>query len=208
MKGLLLKDWYMMTKYCRAYLLIAAIFIGVSFMDPNNSFFVFYPCVLCGMIPMNLLAYDERSGWMSYSGTLPYTRSQIVSAKYLIGLMTQAAMLILTGIAQTVNMTVNGNFDLGSFMVTMLIMLIISLLSSCIALPFVFKLGVERGRIYYYIMVGVVCAASIAGSNIMRAGSDTQIDAGGILCMIAAVGVGLYALSWYVSIVFFKKREL
>ena len=30
MKGLLLKDWYMMKKYCRAYLLIAVVFIAVS----------------------------------------------------------------------------------------------------------------------------------------------------------------------------------
>lgn len=63
MKGLLLKDWYMMKKYCRAYLLIAVVFIAVSLFSNDNMFFVFYPCLLCGMIPVNLLAYDERSRW-------------------------------------------------------------------------------------------------------------------------------------------------
>ena len=61
MKGLLLKDWYMMKKYCRAYLLIAVVFIAVSLGNEDNMFFVFYPCLLCGMIPVNLLGYDERN---------------------------------------------------------------------------------------------------------------------------------------------------
>lgn len=36
MKGLLLKDWYMMKKYCRAYLLIAVVFIAVSLFSNDN----------------------------------------------------------------------------------------------------------------------------------------------------------------------------
>ena len=98
MKGLLLKDWYMVKTYCRAYLLIAVVFIALSFFSDNNMFFVFYPCLLCGMIPVNLLAYDERSRWTQYSGTLPYTKTQIVSGKYLIGLFAQLAILIATGV--------------------------------------------------------------------------------------------------------------
>ena len=81
MKGLLLKDLYMMRKYCRSYLLIAVVFIALSFASNQNLFFVFYPCLLCGMIPVNLLGYDERSRWLQYSGTMPYTRAQIVSCK-------------------------------------------------------------------------------------------------------------------------------
>ena len=30
MKGLLLKEWYMMRKYCRVYLLITLVFLAVS----------------------------------------------------------------------------------------------------------------------------------------------------------------------------------
>ena len=64
MKGLILKDIYMMMKYCRAYLLIIIVFTAVSFVDNGNLFLVFYPTILCGMIPVNLLSYDERSRWL------------------------------------------------------------------------------------------------------------------------------------------------
>ena len=40
MKGLLLKDWYMVVKYCKAYLLISLVFIGASIMSDDNFFFI------------------------------------------------------------------------------------------------------------------------------------------------------------------------
>ena len=208
MKGLLLKDWYMVKKYCRAYLLIAIVFIAISFFSNDNMFFVFYPCLLCGMIPVNLLAYDERSHWMQYSGTLPYTKTQIVSGKYLIGLLAQLAVLAATGIAHGVKMYAAGNFVLGDFAVLMLLMLIVSTLSSSICLPFVFKLGVEKGRTAYYVMVGFVCGASVLASSILRGQLMGEIQPDLILGLLAIVGISVYILSWYLSVMFFKKREI
>lgn len=208
MKGLLLKDWYMVKTYCRAYLLIAVAFIALSFLSDNNMFFVFYPCLLCGMIPVNLLAYDERSRWTQYSGTLPYTKKQIVSGKYLIGLFAQLAILMATGVGQVVKMSVAGNFVFGNFAVLMLLLLIVSTLSSSICLPFVFKLGVEKGRTAYYIMIGFVCGASVLASSILRGQLMSEIQPNLILALVAVVGICVYILSWYLSIVFFRKREI
>lgn len=208
MKGLLLKDWYMMKKYCRAYLLIAVVFIAVSLFSNDNMFFVFYPCLLCGMIPVNLLGYDERSRWMQYSGTLPYTKTQIVSGKYLIGLLSQITILVATGVAQVAKMLIAHNFELGDFAVLMLLMLIVSTLTSSICLPFVFKLGVEKGRTAYYVMIGFVCGASVLASSILRGQLVSEIQPNLILALVAVAGIGIYILSWYLSIVFFKKREI
>ena len=208
MKGLLLKDWYVMKKYCRSYILIAVVFIAVSFFSNDNMFFVFYPCLLCGMIPVNLLGYDERSRWMQYSGTLPYTKAQNVCGKYLIGLLTQLTVLVATGVAQAGKMIIAHNFVPGDFAVLMLLMLIVSTLTSSICLPFVFKLGVEKGRAAYYIMIGFVCGASVLASSILRGQLMSEIQPNLILALVAVVGIGVYLLSWYLSIVFFRKREI
>ena len=130
MKGLLLKDWYMIQKYCRSYILITAVFIGISLANGENLFFTFYPCMLCGMIPVTLLGYDERSGWMQYSGTMPYAKEQIVSEKYLIGILVQLTMLLVTGIAQATKMMIAGDFVLGKLAVLMLLMLVVSMLAA------------------------------------------------------------------------------
>lgn len=208
MKGLLLKDWYMMKKNCRSYLFIAVVFIAISFVNGGDMFFVFYPCLLCGMIPVNLLGYDERSRWMQYSATLPYTKTQIVSGKYLIGLFTQLAILIITGIAQMIKMITEGKFEPVNFGILMLLMLIVSTWTSSISLPFIFKLGVEKGRTAYYIMIGFVCTASVLASDFFRGELTFDIRPNLILTLMAIAGIGVYIISWYLSIIFFKKREI
>lgn len=208
MKGLLLKDWYMMKQYCRYYLFCAVGFTVLSVMSSGNMFFIFYPCLLCGMIPVNLIGYDERSRWMQYSGTMPYTKAQIVSGKYLIGLFSQLVILLLMGAAHAVKMTIAGDFVPGEFAVLMLLMLIVSTLSSSISLPFIFKLGVEKGRTAYYVMVGFVCAASFIVSNLFKGQLGTEIKPNLVLAILAVVGIGIYIFSWYMSIVFYKKREI
>ena len=208
MKGLLLKDFYMMKKYCRAYMLIAVVFIAVSFFAHENLFMTFYPCLLCGMIPVNLLAYDERSHWMEFGGTLPFTKTQIVSGKYLIGLLSQVVLLMVTGVAQGIRMAMNGSFLLQDFAVLMLLMLCLSAIASSITMPFVFKYGVEKGRMAYYVMIGLVCAAIAAASVFFKGQLQNEIRFKLPLVAVTLICIGLYALSWYLSIVFYRKREI
>lgn len=208
MKGLLLKDLYMTIKYCKSYFLITAVFIAVSFASNDDMFFIFYPCLLCGMIPVNLLAYDERSRWLQYSETMPYSKAQIVSGKYLIGLVAQMSVLLITGISQAIRMSISHTFVLGEYLVMIMLLLIMALISSSIALPFMFKVGVEKGRMAYYFMIGVVCAAGVAFSNLMSSETPTEIKPNGALPVVCLVGIGIYALSWYLSIAFYKKREI
>lgn len=208
MKGLLLKDWYMMKKYCRSYVVIAAVFIAVSLVSDDNMFFVFYPCLLCGMIPVNLLGYDERSHWVQYSSSLPYTKKQIVSVKYLIGLLAQITALIVTAATQGIKMRINGSFELNDFIVLMLLMLTMVTLTSSISLPFVFKLGVEKGRIAYYVMIGFVCCGGVLASYLFKEHLTAEINTNLLLIVLSFIGIGVYAFSWYLSVVFYKKREI
>ena len=176
-------------------------------MSSGNMFFIFYPCLLAGMIPVNLLGYDERSRWTEYVGTLPHTKTQIVSAKYLIGLFTQIALLTVICITQGVKMSIEGNFILKEFLVLMMLLLIMASVASSLTLPFVFKYGVEKGRGAYYVMIGVVCGGSIIASTIFKEGLHNEISLNGILPIACLVGVGIYVLSWYLAVVFYKKRE-
>lgn len=208
MKGLILKDLYMAAKYCRAYALIALVFLGVSVVNGEDTFFLFYPCLLCGMIPVNLLAYDERSKWLQYSATLPYSKAQIVSAKYVIGLMAQLVVLIATGIARSVQMRLSGNSNPAELILLLETILLLSAFASSIAMPFMFRWGVEKGRIAYYVMIGLVCAGAIVAKDLIAVipvQNATSVSLAPALCIGAAV---LYGLSWLLSIRCFQTREL
>ena len=126
----------------------------------------------------------------------------------MIGLLTQAALLIVTGISQGLKMTAAGNFVFGEFVVLMLLMLVVATLTSSVSLPFIFKLGVERGRTAYYVMIGFVCGASVLASSYFRGQLVAEIKPNLLLAILAVAGIGIYILSWYVSIVYFNKREI
>jgi len=208
MKGLIIKDLYMTAKYCRSNIIISFLFLLLSLASPDNLFFTFYPAMLGGMIPTNILAYDERSRWIQYSDTLPYSRAQIVSGKYIIGLIAQGTIIVSIGIAHAAVMISNGTFSTEAFGVFMMLILTMSLISSSINLPFMFKYGVEKGRLAYYVMVGIVCGGSVAASQLMTESTEREINLFGVLPIVCLIGIGIFALSWYLSIVFYKKREL
>ena len=105
-------------------------------------------------------------------------------------------------------MTAAGNFVFGEFVVLMLLMLVVATLTSSVSLPFIFKLGVERGRTAYYVMIGFVCGASVLASSYFRGQLVAEIKTNLLLAILAVAGIGIYILSWYVSIVYFNKREI
>ena len=208
MKGLLLKDLYMTRKYFRNYLFILILFLGLSFSSNENLFTVFYPGLLATMIPVNLLAYDERSHWDIYCATLPVSRDMVVSAKYLMELMLLGSVYLLTIAVQIIRMAVNQEFQWQSFLVLASLLWIVYLFAGSITLPFMFKLGVEKGRTAYYVMIGIICGGAAISGLAFGEGLQANISFGAGLilgCVIAAV---IFALSWYLSIIFYRKREL
>lgn len=208
MKGLLLKDLYMIRAYCRSFILIAAVFIAVSFTQDGNMFFVIYPCILASMIPVTLLSYDEKSHWILYSGALPCSRAQQVSAKYLIGLIAQIAILVVSAIGQAVRMASTGTLDADPFTALLFLLLIVTMLPPALTLPFVFAFGAEKGRIAYYVVIGMACAAGIILSRIFVRDLPKQVTMNAALPVMGIAVVGLYALSWYLSIVLYRRRDL
>lgn len=208
MKGLLLKDFYMLKKYYRTYLLIVVVFTAASLVGDDNMFFTFYPVLLCGMIPVSLLGYDERSRWIEYSGTLPYTKAQIVSSKYIIGLSAQIIVLLVTGIAQGIKMSKNGGLFANNYFLALMLGIFIMAAFSSFCLPFIFKFGMEKGRMAYYVMIGFICAGGWGASKLLKGGLKIGTQVNAVLLMLALAGIGIYVLSWYLSIVFYKRREI
>lgn len=207
MKGLLYKDFCLMKKHCRAYLFVLVFILLAAIMEEDGLFMLLYPCILSGMMPVTLLGYDERSGWDKYSAMLPYTKAQIVSAKYIVGLIMQTFVMALTAAAQLCRTMRFGDagVPLG---VLMAIMITASFVSVGLCMPFMFKLSVEKGRVAYYLMIGMVCGACAAASTHFDGSSSAVLPGAHVWLAAAALSAAIYGASWYVSIVWCKKREI
>ncbi len=112
MKGLLLNDIYQINKYCRMFFLLTLVFLVAAFFSEDYQFLFCYSFILLGALPMKLTAFDEKSKWNLYSQTLPVTKTEFVSAKYLIGLLSSFPIVLLTAAAKAIQMIQAGIFIL------------------------------------------------------------------------------------------------
>ena len=215
MKGLLLKDLYMSEKYCRVFLLIVVVFFGMSLMSGPGFFLLAYPCILMGLIPASLISYDEREKWDVYSGTLPCSRRQLVSCKYLVGLIGELPVICITTVLYALGLFRMGAFDPHAVLGMAAVFLLLGLIGPAATLPFMFRFGAEKGRIAYFAVIILLCGVSAAFGSIQGSGvGENALTAGivmpqaGVSFFLAVLAVLLYAGSWKLSIAFYKKREL
>lgn len=208
MSGLLLKEFYMAWKYCRLHLVITVLFLGLAMLGSSeNLFLLVYPCALASFIPATLLSYDTQSKWDVYFETLPTSRAQYVSVKYLTGLILGELVLIVTGLSQLLAMKLNGAGDMNQLWPLLCGLQVIALVPPALFLPLIFKLGVEKGRIWFLVMSGITFGGGTAlALGVEDWGSFSLPGNSSVWLLLGAIV--LYALSWLLSIRLYRTREL
>ncbi len=209
MKGLLLKDVYIIGKLCKTYFLMDILFFAAFYFggDSDKIFWLFYPCIFSGMLPMTLISFDERERWDKYAGTLPYTRTQLVSSKYLIGLCGSIITLAVASVIWTLKMSNSGESLTGDYFEVIIALISVSLIAPAVLFPFIFRFGAEKGRIFYVAIIGAACAVSFTFNEIDTAFAVKSNDF--LTCAVSfAVAAFVYSASWLLSAYFYKKREL
>lgn len=222
MKGLLLKDLYMLRRYGRIYLLIFAIYIlvGVSgdiylFNDTSGSnssfFFLYYLGIIAGMIPYTLLAYDEKEKWDSCSAFFPYNRADMVSAKYVMGLLLNVLLAVLLLIAYYVRGLLVGTSLFPDVFPTVEMIVTLGLVCPALTLPIIFRFGAEKGRIIYIAFMVLIVAVSFTSINMNaldKMGRVTMLPEKITLLPVIGIALLLYGISWLIAILLYRKKEL
>ena len=205
MIGLLRKDLYMTWAYCRSFVVILGVFLGVGLVNGENSFFVIYPMIIGMMLPVSILSYDERFKWHIACDALPCSRAQAVSSKYILTLLLVGLIFALTMLIQGIRLNRAG--DLAQLWELPGMLLPVGLVGPAVLLPVIFRLGVEKGRIFYYVLVGLVAASAVIFSSGQLPEIPTaQVQLPGLALVLGSLV--LFALSWGLSVVLYQRREL
>jgi hypothetical protein len=207
MKGLILKDLYVVIKQMKVLLLIVVLFTILL----GSTFGVFL-LLYCAMLPITTIAYDERAKWDKYAATMPYSRRDVVLSKYLLGLACMVVALILVFIGTLVYGVFTDAVFTGGSLVEMVIMLVslfcVTLIFMAINMPIIFKWGVEKGRIIF--IAGIAAFAAIIGATSVI--ENTAIFIEGFLnnyyYIFILAGVALLGASIPLSIKLYEQRDL
>lgn len=208
MKGLLKKDTYMLWKTGKPFFLICIVFLAVLFYAKDNLAFALFPCLMAGILPVTLISYEERDKWQSYSALLPVSRAQLVSEKYIFTILLLCVWFALLAVAFTVR-TIWFHTPLSDSPIqTFLLFAAFGLCLPTVLLPAVFKLGTEKARIFYIVIL-CIFSGVFGFIGVQTNTGDLVFPASLNFGAPAFLGVlVLFAASWVLSIRLFQKREL
>ena len=201
MKGLLYKDAVTLMKQLKLFLLMILIFAVI----PGYNMITF-ALVYCAMLPFSAMAYDERSKWNRLAAMLPYSDVQLVLCKYILGWLSVLGAMLIAAVAQFAVLLIRGaQAELAAMLLTLVVSTSASLILLALSLPFLYRFGVERGRMTFIvaIVVGVVGVTLFTNA----ASFDLSERASSILVLLApALAVALNAISVPVSTRLYRRH--
>lgn len=192
MKALLLKDYCVLWKQLRFFLLFILIFSALP-GGFNGVFAVTYAALL----PYSCIAYDERSKWDQLAAMMPYTARDLVLSRYVLGWIAAAGACTLSLVLQGVFSTL---LDTGFYPVTLVLAFFACLTTLAITLPLIFRFGVERGRLLMFLIIFLVCGSAGALGGIADATSGLPPAAVWLLLPVSLVLTVLsvpLSIRWY-----------
>ena len=219
MTGLILKDFLILRKTLRSYLLILAIYVAVAFAGYWSSSFVGgFMMVMVALLPMNVFAYDKQARWDVYSLSLPVGRTKTVAARYLAVLIMFAASAVLTTVLG-VAMSIAGRMEesLGEYMLSCAICVVVAMLVNAMMLPFLYKFGPERARMMFYgvlglfVLAGALLLFPLGGLEWLKSLEIAEPTfAQAVLVPVAAAlaGLALLAVSFLLSRHFYGSKDV
>ena len=153
MKSLLLKDFYVITKQLKIFLIIIPV-IALTTGEVMSTFSI----LLGAVLPMTAIAYDERSKWNELAAMMPYSKFDLIFSKYLLGYLCMFGAALLVFIGQIIGKN-NGIVVIDDDINVLLFAVMGGLIFIAINTPILFKFGSEKGRFVFIITMALVGAS-------------------------------------------------
>lgn len=153
MKSLLLKDFYVITKQLKIFLIIIPV-IALTTGEAMSAFSI----LLGAVLPMTAIAYDERSKWNELAAMMPYSKFDLIFSKYLLGYLCMFGAALLVFIGQIIGKN-NGIVVIDDDINVLLFAVMGGLIFIAINTPILFKFGSEKGRFVFIITMALVGAS-------------------------------------------------
>lgn len=163
--GLIIKDLLLIKENWKQLLIFALIFIVIGL--EGNQILTFVPIFLSLMVLLSTFSYDDYNKWNSYAVTLPNGRKNIVRAKYVASIGLSVLAILFTYLMIMISGIMNHQLNLEETTVTLLGCWSAVVLLQSFMYPLIFKVGLEKGRIFLFVLfIGVSALLGLVFQNI------------------------------------------
>lgn len=209
MIGLIKKD-LMMAKKQMLIVTVLMVFYCVVLgngksADYQLGMFSGYLVAFMSILPITMLAYDEKNKWGKYASALPVSRNQQVLSKYIIMIV----LVLLAIIIFTVLTIITGG-NIGDISEQMSITFASSIIVSSITLTLAYKFGTSKAR---YIFFGLIFVIMIIMSKTLIGNTDIDmtkefVQPHGFAIMCVVFGSLVYISCCCLSMYLYSKKDL
>lgn len=209
MIGLIIKDLLLAKKQLIIVSVIMAFYCvalgaGMS-QDYQIGVFSGYLISIMAILPISMLAYDEKNKWGKYASALPVTRNQQVISKYIIMIiLTLTAIFIFSLVSLFVGVSFSEIYS------QLAVTFSTSIIVSSILLTLGYKFGYDKARFIFAGLIFVVIFVmprSMNGS--INAGIMEQfVKPYGFEIMSISFGLLIYIACCCLSMYLFSKKDL
>lgn len=208
MKGLLLKDYYVIRSSLHIQL-IMLIFIGVGmamFISPEVSIVI--SIITLGLFVSTSIYTDKECKWDMFSRTVPVSINTAISSKYILNILLMILGTVL-GIALTVIVaffTKNTNFS--SIATFVLVGISLNLSSSSVNIPASIILDGTKQTLAIILSVIFTSIIFIVTLVVASLFLDVKEYLLSITAILAGISVVVYLVSWIIVPKLLSKRDL
>lgn len=202
MSALLLKDYYVIFRQMKIFLLLILVFSCIP-----GTFYSTFAVVYASMLPYTALAYDERSRWDQMAAMMPYSARDVVLSKYLFGWIAVAVSAAATFVLQTILSVIWLSDVEGPSIPVILLSVCVAVCILDITLPMMFRFGVEKGRLAMFLIIFLVCASAGGIATIEQSSLDGGFYLSLSLAPAAIAAVVLTVVSIPLAIRFYGRRS-
>ena len=202
MKGLLLKDSFVVRKTLLTYLVFA---IATAIVLEEMTFLWI---VWGSLLSITTVAYDEQCKWNVLEKMMPYSTKDIVLSKYVFSYISVGVLSLAVLMVTIFSNIIKGTQTGSGYYYTILIVALIGLAFISILLPLMLILGAEKGKIAAMIFIGFVSALSVFISDNIKNIINNIMSEPMQACIIAIVVVAVMnIISIILSIKFYELKK-
>ena len=192
LKALLLKDLYVLGKQ-GVFLLV----ITVAFAAIPTGYFNTFAILFSSILPFSVINDDERTHWGRMAAMMPYSPTEIVLSRYLLGWGCAAfnlAVAVLIQLLERPFMAHRTELPLlaASFCLAVCLM--------AVTIPLIIRFGTTRARLVNMLVIASICVcASLLGDwEVPAAGALSVPWFGPMIAAVVLTAVSLpLSLRWY-----------
>ena len=148
MKGLFMKDLLVLRKYARTMAVFILVYIVVFSMLDSVDVISGMVTLVLAMMSVATFSYDELAKWDRFGLTMPVSRKQAVASRYLVCLLFTVLGGVITLAFSLVFGYIRKTGDPAQSLLSSYTILSVAVLFLSLILPFLYKFGPERGRLF------------------------------------------------------------